>query len=66
MVVVTPTDPPKSVRNRRVIEGFGGGFVMSRWFLDFSVDVGDFVTGRSLITSFFLFLSQGTLKTSRN
>ena len=27
MTVVTPTDRPKSVRNRCVIEGFGGVFV---------------------------------------
>ena len=27
--VVTPTDRPKSVRNRRVIELFGGVFVLS-------------------------------------
>ena len=28
MVVVTPTDRPKSVRNRYVIEVFGGVFVL--------------------------------------
>ena len=34
---VTPTDRPKSVRNRCLIEGFGGVFMLSRCFLDFSV-----------------------------
>ena len=29
IVVVTPLDRPKSVRNRCVIEGFGGIFVLS-------------------------------------
>ena len=32
---VTPTDRSKSVRNRCVIEVFGGVFVLSRCFLDF-------------------------------
>ena len=31
---------PKSVRNRCVIEGFGGVFMLSRCFMDFSVGVG--------------------------
>ena len=48
-----PTDRPKSVRNRCVIEGFGGVFVLSRCFLDFSVDEGAFVIGLSQISSFF-------------
>ena len=52
--LVTPTDRPKSVRNRCVIEVFGGVFVLSRCFLDFSVGVGAFVIGLSQITSFFL------------
>ena len=33
--IVTQTDSPKSVRNRCVIEVFGGVFVLSRCFLDF-------------------------------
>ena len=33
--IVTPTDRPQSVRNRCVIEVFGGVFVLSRCFLDF-------------------------------
>ena len=40
MAIVTPTDRPKSVRNRYVIQVFGGVFVLSRCFLDFSVGVG--------------------------
>ena len=42
VAVVTPTDP-KSVRNRCVVEVFGGVFVLSRCFWDFSVGVGSFV-----------------------
>ena len=44
---------PKSVRNRCVIEVFGGVFVLSRCFLDFSVGVGAFVIGLSQISFFF-------------
>ena len=47
------TDRPKSVRNRCVIEVFGGVFVLSRCILDFSVGVGAFVIGLSQISSFF-------------
>ena len=43
MTAVTPTDRPKSVRHRCVIEDFGGVFMLSRCFLDFSVDVRAFV-----------------------
>ena len=43
---LTPTDRPKSVRNRCVIEVFG-------CFLDFSVGVGAFVIGLSQISFFF-------------
>ena len=50
VTVVTPTDRPKSVRNRCVIEVFGGFFVLSRCFLDFSVSVGVFVMGPSQIS----------------
>ena len=59
MAIVTPTDRPKSVRNRCVIEVFGGVFVFSRCFLDFSVDVGEFVIGLSQISSFSLSTEQG-------
>ena len=53
MAIVTPTDRPKSVRNRCVIEVFGGVFVLSRFYLDLSVGVGVFVIGLSQISSFF-------------
>ena len=53
MAIVAHTDRPKSVRNRCVIEVFGGVFVLSRCFLDFSVGVGAFVIGLSQISSFF-------------
>ena len=53
MAIVTPTDRPNSVRNGCVIEVFGGVFVLSHCFLDFSVDVGAFVIGLSQISSFF-------------
>ena len=52
MIVVAPTDRPKSVRNRCVIEVFVGVFVLSRCFLDSSVGVGAFVIGLSQISSF--------------
>ena len=32
LVILTPTDRPKSVRNHRVIEVFGGVFVLSLGF----------------------------------
>ena len=35
VAIVTPTDRPKSVRNRCVIEVFGGVFVLSRCFFGF-------------------------------
>ena len=53
VTAVTPTDRPKSVRNSCVIKVFGGGFMLSRCFLDCSVGVGVFVTGLSQISSFF-------------
>ena len=53
MAIVTPTDRPKSVRNRCVIKVFGGGFVLSRCFLDFSGGVWAFVIRSSQIFSFF-------------
>ena len=34
LTAVTPTDRPKSARNRCVIEIFGGVFMLSRCFLD--------------------------------
>ena len=53
VAVVTPTDRPKSVRNRRVIEVFGGVFVLLHCFLYFSVGERAFVIGLSQISSFF-------------
>ena len=55
VAIVTPTDRPKSVWNRCVIEVFGCFFMLSRCFLDFSVGVGAFVIGLSQISSFFSF-----------
>ena len=42
-----------SVCNRCVLEVFGGVFVLSCCFLDFSVSVGAFIIGLSQISSFF-------------
>ena len=53
MNAVTPTDRPKSVRNRCVIEVFGGVFMLLPCSLDYSVGVGAFVIGLSQISSFF-------------
>ena len=53
MAAVAPTDRPKSVRNRCIIEVFVGVFVISRCFWDFSVAVGAFVIWLSQISSFF-------------
>ena len=56
MAIVIPTDRLKSVRNRCVIEVFGGDFVLSLcffFFLDLGVGVGAFVIGLSQISSFF-------------
>ena len=55
VAVVTPTDRPKSVRNRCEIEVFVPLFVFSRCFWDFSVGVGAFVIGPSQISSFFAY-----------
>ena len=41
---VTPTDRPRSIRNRCEIEGIGGVFCVSSYFLEFSVGVRIFVT----------------------
>ena len=56
MAVITPTDRPTSVRNRCVIEVFGGVFVLSRRFWEFSMGVGATVIGLSQIVSFFSYL----------
>ena len=51
--VVTPTDRPKSVRNRFVIELFVALFVLSLCPYEISVSVRAFVIGLSQISSFF-------------
>ena len=53
VAVVTPTDRPKTVRNRCVIELFVAFFVLSLCPFDISVGVGAFVIGLSQISSFF-------------
>ena len=53
VAIVTPTDRPKSVRNRSVIEFFVALFVLSFCPLDISVGVGAFVIGLSQMPSFF-------------
>ena len=59
VAVVTPTDRPKSVRNRCVIELFVALFVLSLCPYDISVSVGAFVIGLSQIYSFFSHLKAG-------
>ena len=54
VALVTHTDRPKSVRNRCVIEIFGGVCVLSRCFLGFSVGVRSFVIELGQISSFSL------------
>ena len=44
VLVFTPTDRPKSVRNSYEIKVIGGVFMLSRCFLDCSVGVEVFVT----------------------
>ena len=55
MTLVIPTDRPKSVRNRCVIELFVAFFVLSLCPFATSVGVGAFVIGLSQISSFFSF-----------
>ena len=52
VAVVTPTDRPKSVRNRSLIELFVALFVLSLCPFNISVGVGAFVIGLSQISSF--------------
>ena len=64
VALVTPTDRPKSVRNRCLIELFVALFVLSLCPFDISVGVGAFVIGLGQISSFLflcLFLSYGWL-----
>ena len=53
VAIVTPTDRPKSVRNRSVMELFCGVVCVVILPFDISVDVGAFVIGLSQISSFF-------------
>ena len=61
MAIITPTDRLKSVRNRCIIEVFGGVFVLSRCFLDYSIGVWAFVIGLGQISSFF-YLERSNVK----
>ena len=54
-LLVTPTDRPKSVRNRCVIEFFGGVSVCCPLVFEFSVGIGGFVIGLGQISFFFSF-----------
>ena len=58
VAIVTPTDRPKSVRNRCLIELFVALFVLSLCPFDISVGVGAFVIGLGQIS--FLSLYQLT------
>ena len=53
VAIVNPTDRPKSVRNRCVIELFVALFVLSLCTFDSSAGVGAFVIGLGQISSFF-------------
>ena len=53
VTAVTPTNRPKYIRYRYVIDVFGCVFMLSRCFLDFSVGIGAFVIELSHICSFF-------------
>ena len=57
VAVVTPTDRPKSVCNRCVIELFVALFVLSICPFEISAGVGDFVIALSRISSFFILIS---------
>ena len=56
VVLATPTDRPKSVPNRCVIDHFCDYFVLSLCPFDISVGIVAFVIGPSQIFSFFLIL----------
>ena len=69
MAIVTPADRPKLVRNRCVIEVFGGVLCVVTLLLDFSVGVRASVIGLSQISSFSLickFTSNIILARGRN
>ena len=56
VAVVTPTNRPNSVRSHRVIELFGGVFVLSLCTFHISVGIRAFVIGLRQISSIFLCL----------
>ena len=56
VALVTPTDRPKSVRNRCLIEPFCGVVCAVTCPFDISVGVGAFVIGLGQISSFLSFL----------
>ena len=64
VAVVTPTDRPKSVCNRCVIELFVALFVLSLGPYDISVGVWAFVIGLSQISSFFSYNGVGKIMTT--
>ena len=66
VTVVTPTDRPKSVRNRCVIELFMALFVLSLCPFDISVGVGAFVIKLSQISSFFFLYVQSKIEVPRD
>ena len=61
MAIVTPADCPKSVRNRCVIEIFGGVLYVVTLLFGFSVGVRASVIGLSQISSFSLMPFPGVL-----
>ena len=66
VAIGTPTDRPKSVLNRCVLEGFGCVFVLSRCFLDFSLGVGAFVIVPCQISSFsYCYIDKPELRSLR-
>ena len=58
VAVITPTDRPKSVQNFCVIKVSDGVFVLSHYFLDFSVGEGAFIIGLSQISSLFSYIQK--------
>ena len=65
MTGVTPTDRPKSVRNRCVIEGFVGVFVVALFFVIFLWAYGR-CHGTESDLFFFLFIHTRTSDTNVN
>ena len=61
VAAVIPTDRPKSISNRRVMELFGGLYVFSLCLSEISVDIVAFVIGMVQIPSLFLTHKGNTL-----